>query len=433
MVKNISVNCHVGWLWLEEEDHEVFDAIHEEAIRQRHNLELIASENYVSRAVLDAVGSVLTNKYAEGYPGQRYYGGCECVDIVENIARDRAKRLFGADHVNIQPHSGCQANMSVYMALIQLGETVMAMALSQGGHLTHGSNVNFSGQQYNFVSYGVDRETERINFDQVRSLALEHRPRMIVAGYTAYPRRIDFARFKEIADEVGALFMVDMAHIAGLIAAKLHPDPIPYADTVTSTTHKTLRGPRGGFILCKDTHAEAIDKAVFPGTQGGPLMHVIAAKAVCFGEALCPEFSAYQRAIIENAHALGVALESEGLRLVTGGTDNHLLLVDLRPLGVTGDVAEKALDKVGITVNKNLIPYDPQPPKVTSGIRLGTPALTSRGFGQDEMGLIGRLIGRVLQAYDDEAELDAVNNEVFALAAAFPVPGILSEFDMAQA
>ena len=416
----------VGWVGLEEEDQEVFEAIGQEIERQRNKLEMIASENYTSRAVLEAVGSVLTNKYAEGYPGRRYYGGCEYVDTVEELARSRAKQLFGADYANVQPHAGSQANMAAYAALIRPGDTVLAMSLAQGGHLTHGSKVNFSGQLYNFVGYGVERESECIDFDQVRTLAHGHHPKLIMAGYTAYPRAIDFACFKEIADEVGALFMVDMAHIAGLIAAGLHPDPVAYANVVTSTTHKTLRGPRGGMILCKQEHARAIDRAVFPGLQGGPLMHVIAAKAVCFGEALRPEFAAYQQAIVDNARALGAALQQEGLRLVAGGTDNHLLLVDLQPLGVTGDVAEEALNRAGITVNKNLIPYDPQPAKITSGIRVGTPALTSRGFGPDEMACVGAFIGRVLRAPDNEVELGAVRDEVQALAEAFPVPGILA-------
>jgi len=415
----------VGWVGLADEDQEVFEAIGQEIERQRNKLEMIASENYTSRAVLEAVGSVLTNKYAEGYPGRRYYGGCEYVDTVEELARSRAKQLFGADHANVQPHAGSQANMAAYAALIRPGDTVLAMSLAQGGHLTHGSKVNFSGQLYNFVGYGVERESEIIDFDQVRTLAHEHHPKLILAGYTAYPRAIDFACFKEIADEVDALFMVDMAHIAGLIAAGLHPDPVAYANVVTSTTHKTLRGPRGGMILCKQEHARAIDKAVFPGLQGGPLMHVIAAKAVCFGEALRPEFTAYQQAILDNARALGAALQQEGLRLVANGTDNHLLLVDLQPLGVTGDVAEETLNRAGITVNKNLIPYDPQPAKITSGIRVGTPALTSRGFGPDEMACVGAFIGRVLRAPDNEVELGAVRDEVQALAEAFPVPGIL--------
>jgi glycine hydroxymethyltransferase len=406
------------------QDPEIFDAIEKEAQRQTDHLELIASENYVSRAVLEATGSILTNKYAEGYPGRRYYGGCEYVDIVEELARSRAKRLFGAEHANVQPHSGSQANMAVYSGLLQATDSVLAMDLAQGGHLTHGSRINFSGRLYHFISYGVDRESETIDFDQVHSLAVTARPKLILAGYTAYPRAIDFARFKEIADEVGALLMVDMAHIAGLIAARVHPDPVPYADVVASSTHKTLRGPRGGMILCKQDHARAIDRAVFPGVQGGPLMHVIAGRAVCFGEALRPEFREYAQRIIDNAKVLGEALQREGLRLVAGGTDNHLLLVDLRPLNVTGDVAEAALDRAGITVNKNLIPYDPQPANMPSGIRVGTPALASRGFEPSEMGLVGALIGRVLRSPDNEKTLASVRAEVLELCRAFPVPGL---------
>lgn len=423
MVKK-EIREHLGWTGLSEQDPAVFEAIQQEALRQQNKLELIASENYTSRAVMEATGSVLTNKYAEGYPGQRYYGGCEHVDIVENLARDRAKQLFGAEHANVQPHSGSQANMGAYSGLLQATDSVLAMDLAQGGHLTHGSRINFSGRLYHFVAYGVDRKDERIDFDQVASLARAVKPKLLLAGYTAYPRAIDFARFKEIADEVGALFMVDMAHIAGLVAGKVHPDPVPYADVVTSSTHKTLRGPRGGMILCKAEHARAIDRGVFPGIQGGPLMHVIAGKAVCFGEALEPSFQVYAQQVIDNAQALGESLLREGVRLVTGGTDNHLLLVDLRPLGVTGDVAEVALDKAAITANKNMIPYDPQPPKVTSGIRLGSPALTSRGFGPDEMRAVGGLIGRVLRAPDDEAVLVSVREEVHELVASFPVPGL---------
>jgi glycine hydroxymethyltransferase len=424
MVEKTKVAARLGWASLQEQDPEIFAAIQAESKRQRDKLELIASENYTSRAVLEATGSILTNKYAEGYPGNRYYGGCEHVDTVEDLARDRAKELFGAEHANVQPHSGSQANMAAYAGLMQATDSVLAMDLAQGGHLTHGSRINFSGRLYHFIAYGVDRKTELIDFDQVHSLAVAVRPKLILAGYTAYPRGIDFARFKEIADEVGALFMVDMAHISGLVAAKVHPDPVPYADVVTSSTHKTLRGPRGGMILCRQDHARAIDRGVFPGIQGGPLMHVIAGKAVCFAEAMHPEFREYAQQVVVNARALGEALQREGLRLATGGTDNHLLLVDLRPLDVTGDVAETALDLAGITVNKNLIPYDPQPAKKTSGIRVGTPALSSRGFGPDEMSVVGALIGRVLRAPDDEAELAAVRAEVSELAEAFPVPGI---------
>lgn len=424
MAKNLELESRQAWLSLEEADPEIYDVIRREARRQHDNLELIASENYVSRAVLETTGSILTNKYAEGYPGRRYYGGCEVVDIAEDLARERAKKLFGAEHANVQPHSGSQANMAAYAGLLQATDSILALDLAQGGHLTHGSRINFSGRLYHFISYGVDRETERIDFDQVRSLAIAVRPKMILAGYTAYPRTIDFAKFREIADEVGALFLVDMAHISGLIAGGVHPNPVPYADVVTSSTHKTLRGPRGGMILCKHEHARAIDRGAFPGIQGGPLMHVIAGKAVCLAEAMKPEFKTYAAQVVENARVLGETLQQEGLRLVTGGTDNHLLLVDLRPLGVTGDVAETALDKAGITVNKNLIPYDPEPPKVTSGIRVGSPALTSRGFGPQEMTVVGSLIGQVLRAPDDEAELMAVREEVIELTRSFPIPGI---------
>ncbi len=423
--KDREASPRLGWTSLSEQDPAVFDAIELEASRQHDKLEMIASENYTSRAVLEATGSILTNKYAEGYPGKRYYGGCEYVDTVEDLARERAKALFGADHANVQPHSGSQANMTAYFALLQATDSVLAMDLDHGGHLTHGNPINFSGRLYHFIAYGVDRNTELVDFDQVYSLAKAVRPKLILAGYTAYPRSIDFARFKDIADEFGALFMVDMAHISGLVAAKLHPDPVPLADVVTSSTHKTLRGPRGGMVLCKAEHARAVDRGAFPGIQGGPLMHVIAGKAVCFGEALKPEFRVYAQRVIDNAKTLGEALQREGLRLVAGGTDNHLLLVDLRPFGVTGDVAEEALDKAAITVNKNLIPYDPEKPKVTSGIRVGTAALTSRGFGKDEMVMIGALIRRVLRAPVNEAELAAVRGEVKELADAFPVPGIM--------
>lgn len=423
-VNEMNMRHRIGCTDLQEDDPRIYEAIRQEAERQRSKLELIASENYTSQAVLEATGSILTNKYAEGYPGHRYYGGCEHVDSVEELARERAKELFGAEHANVQPHSGSQANMGAYAGLLEANDTVLAMDLAQGGHLTHGSHVNFSGRLYHFVAYGVDRKTERIDFDQVHSLALAVRPKMILAGYTAYPRAIDFGRFREIADEVGALFLVDMAHISGLVAAKVHSSPVPFADVVTSSTHKTLRGPRGGMILCRRPYARDIDRGVFPGIQGGPLMHVIAAKAVCFGEAMRPEFRQYAQQIVENARALGEALKREGLRLVTGGTDNHLLLVDLRPFDVTGDVAEKALDLAGITVNKNLIPYDPQSANVTSGIRVGTPALTSRGFGPGGMAAIGALIGRVLRSPGDESELSAVRAEVQALTRAFPVPGM---------
>jgi len=423
----MKTNNAPGWINLKEEDPEIYDAIRQEAKRQHNKLELIASENYVSRAVLEATGSILTNKYAEGYPGHRYYGGCEHVDSVEELARERAKKLFGAEYANVQPHSGSQANMGAYAGLLQPTETVLAMDLAQGGHLTHGSRINFSGRTYNFVAYGVDRQTERIDFDQVHSIAVAMHPKMILAGYTAYPRTIDFDRFKEIADEVDALFMVDMAHISGLIAAGVHPNPVHIADVVTSSTHKTLRGPRGGMILCKQKYAKDIDRGVFPGIQGGPLMHVIAGKAVCFAEALQPWFREYAQQFVDNAKALGESLKEEGLRLVTDGTENHLILVDLRPFNITGDVAEKALDQAGITVNKNLIPYDPQPAKVTSGIRVGTPALTSRGFSLAEMELVSALIGRVLRAPFNETELAAVRSDVQELTETFPVPGILAE------
>jgi glycine hydroxymethyltransferase len=409
---------------LRHQDPEIYEAIQREAGRQCNKVELIASENYTSQAVLEATGSILTNKYAEGYPGRRYYGGCEFVDVVEELARERAKKLFGAEHANVQPHSGSQANMGAYSGLLQATDNILAMDLAQGGHLTHGSPINFSGRLYHFIFYGVDRKTEIIDYDQVHSLATAVRPKMILAGYTAYPRDIDFIRFREIADEVGALLLVDMAHISGLVAAKVHSDPMPYADVVTSSTHKTLRGPRGGMILCKQEYARSIDRGVFPGIQGGPLMHVIAGKAVCFGEATKPGFRRYAQQIVENAQALGEALQREGLRLVTGGTDNHLLLVDLQPLDITGAIAEKALDKAGITVNKNLIPYDPQPAKVTSGIRVGTPALTSRGLAVDEMKVVGKLIGRVLKAPEDERVLSTIRREVVELLGPFPVPGI---------
>jgi glycine hydroxymethyltransferase len=424
MTKAIAQEEQIGWLGLRDQDPDIYALIGQEAARQQEKLELIASENYASRAVLEATGSILTNKYAEGYPGRRYYGGCEYVDVVEDLARQRAMQLFGAEHANVQPHSGSQANMGAYSGLLQATDSILAMDLAQGGHLTHGSRINFSGRLYHFIAYGVDRKTELIDFDQVHSLAVAARPKLILAGYTAHPRQIDFARFKEIADEVGALFMVDMAHISGLVAARVHPDPVPVADVVTSSSHKTLRGPRGGLILCKAEHARAIDRGVFPGIQGGPLMHVIAAKAVCFAEAMRPEFREYAQRVIDNARLLGEALQREGVRLVTDGTDNHLLLVDLRPLEITGDVAEEILDQAGITVNKNLIPYDPQPPKVTSGIRVGTAALSSRGFGADEMVRVAELIGRALRASGDQAKLAAVRAEVQELTRSFPVPGI---------
>lgn len=406
---------------LKMQDAELFEAMQHELGRQRDNIELIASENFVSEAVMEAQGGVLTNKYAEGYPGRRYYGGCEFVDVAENLARDRAKELFGAEHANVQPHSGAQANMAVYFTVLEAGDTVLGMNLSHGGHLTHGSPVNFSGVQYNFVEYGVDKETEHIDYDVVAALAKEHKPKLIVAGASAYPRTIDFAKFREIADSVDAYLMVDMAHIAGLVAAGLHPNPVEHAHFVTTTTHKTLRGPRGGMILCKEEFAKAIDKSIFPGIQGGPLMHVIAAKAVAFGEALQPEFKDYQRQVIANAQALAVGLEEEGLRIVSGGTDNHLLLVDLRGINITGKAAEHALDAAGITVNKNTIPFDPASPFVTSGIRLGTAAMTTRGFKETDMKEVARLIGRVLKQHEDEAVIAEALQDVRSLTAKFPL------------
>ncbi|WP_043930059.1 serine hydroxymethyltransferase [Bacillus sp. EB01] len=404
---------------LAERDPQVFEAIQKELGRQRSKIELIASENFVSEAVMEAQGSVLTNKYAEGYPNRRYYGGCEYVDIAEDLARDRVKEIFGAEHANVQPHSGAQANMAVYFTILEPGDTVLGMNLSHGGHLTHGSPVNFSGVQYKFIEYGVDQETHLINYNDVREKALEHKPKLIVAGASAYPREIDFKKFKEIADEVGAYLMVDMAHIAGLVAAGLHQSPVPYADFVTSTTHKTLRGPRGGLILCREEFAKKIDKSIFPGIQGGPLMHVIAAKAVAFGEVLQDSFKEYAKNIIENAKALANGLQAEGVSLVSGGTDNHLILIDLRSLGLTGKVAEKILDEIGITVNKNTIPFDPESPFVTSGIRIGTAAVTSRGFGAEEMKEIASLIAFTLKNHDDETKLTEAKERVDALTEKF--------------
>lgn len=393
-------------------DPEVGQAMQKELDRQRHNIELIASENIVSEAVLKAMGSVLTNKYAEGYPGKRYYGGCECVDIVENIARDRAKKLFGAEHVNVQPHSGAQANLAVYFALLNPGDTVLGMSLAEGGHLTHGSPVNMSGKYYNFVPYGINSETGRLDYDALETLVKEHKPKLVVAGASAYPRVIDFERIANIAHANGALLMVDMAHIAGLVAAGLHPSPFPFADIVTTTTHKTLRGPRGGMIMCKEEFAKAIDKAIFPGTQGGPLMHVIAGKAVCFGEALKPEFKEYQKQVLSNSKALADTLLGYGFDLVSGGSDNHLILVDLRTFNVTGKEMEKKLDEVRITANKNAIPNDPQSPFITSGIRLGTPAVTSRGFDEDDMRVVAECIYNVASGNDTKenilAKVDAL-------------------------
>ena len=382
-------------------DREIADLIEEETKRQQSKIELIASENFVSKAVMAAMGSTLTNKYAEGYPGKRYYGGCEVVDKIEDLARERAKELFGADHANVQPNSGSQANQAVFFAVLKPGDTVMGMNLSHGGHLTHGSPVNISGKHYNIVSYEVDKETGLIDYECVRSKALEHRPKMIIAGASAYARAIDFKKFKEIADEVGAYLMVDMAHIAGLIAAGLHPSPVPYADFVTTTTHKTLRGPRGGMILCKEEHAKAIDKAIFPGIQGGPLMHVIAAKAVCFKEALTEEFNTYQKQVIENAKALCNALIDRGFTIVSGGTDNHLMNVDLRNKQITGKDAEHLLDEIGITCNKNTIPFDPESPFVTSGIRLGTPAVTTRGMKEEDMTEIAEIMSLALSNFEE--------------------------------
>jgi glycine hydroxymethyltransferase len=401
---------------LKSADQEVYQSIMDELNRQRTKIELIASENFVSEAVMEAQGSVLTNKYAEGYPSRRYYGGCEHVDVVENLARDRAKEIFGADHVNVQPHSGAQANMAVYFTVLEQGDTVLGMNLSHGGHLTHGSAVNFSGIQYNFVEYGVDKETHTIDYEDVRQKALEHRPKLIVAGASAYPRAIDFAKFREIADEVEAYLMVDMAHIAGLVAAGLHQNPVPYADFVTTTTHKTLRGPRGGMILCKEEYAKKIDKSIFPGIQGGPLMHVIAAKAVAFGEVLAADFKAYSEQIITNAKRLAEALKKEGLTLVSDGTDNHLILINVSELALTGKVAEKALDDIGITVNKNTIPFDKESPFVTSGIRIGTAAVTSRGFVEEDMDEIASIMASVLKNIEDAAVLKEAEARVEKLA-----------------
>ncbi|KRF50866.1 serine hydroxymethyltransferase [Bacillus sp. Soil745] len=404
---------------LAKQDEQVFNAIQLELGRQRSKIELIASENFVSEAVMEAQGSVLTNKYAEGYPGKRYYGGCEYVDIVEDLARERAKEIFGGEYVNVQPHSGAQANMAVYFTVLQTGDTVLGMNLSHGGHLTHGSPVNFSGVNYNFVEYGVDEKDHRIDYNDVLEKARQHKPKLIVAGASAYPREIDFKRFREIADEVGAYLMVDMAHIAGLVAAGLHQSPIPYADFVTTTTHKTLRGPRGGMIICKEEFGKKIDKSIFPGIQGGPLMHVISAKAVAFGEALQDDFKVYAQQIIDNAKRLGEGLKKEGFTLVSDGTDNHLILLDVRSTGLTGKIAEHVLDEIGITVNKNAIPYDPEKPFVTSGIRIGTAAVTSRGFGLEDMDEIADIIGLVLKNNEDAAKLEEAKQRVESLANKF--------------
>ncbi len=410
--------------FLMQQDPDVAQAIQSENARQRDSVVLIASENYASRAVLEAQAGVMNNKYAEGYPGRRYYGGCQYVDVVEQLAIDRVKELFGADHANVQAHSGAQANMSAYFALLEPGDTVMGMQLDQGGHLTHGASVNFSGNLYQFVPYGVDRETETIDYDQVERLAREHRPKLIVAGCSAYARVIDFPRFRAIADEVDASLMVDMAHIAGLIAGGAHPSPFPHAQVVTSTTQKTLRGPRGGLVLCQEDLARKIDYAVFPFMQGGPFMHVIAAKAVCFAEALQPDYARYAAQVVANAQAMALELSEAGLRLVSGGTDNHLILVDLTPLRLTGRAVEVALEEVGISANKNAIPFDPKPPRVTSGLRLGTPAITSRGFKEEETKEAARLILRVLTNMNDESVKGQVADEVKQLTSQFPVPGL---------
>lgn len=407
--------------FLEKVDPEVARAIRLETRRQAGKLELIASENFVSEAVLEAQGSIMTNKYAEGYPGKRYYGGCEFVDIVETLAIDRCKKLFGAESVNVQPHSGTQANMAVYFAAVQPGDTILGMNLSHGGHLSHGSPANFSGKLYKIISYGVSKDTETINFDEVEKLAKEHKPKMIIVGASAYPRLLDFNRFRKIADEVGAVIMADIAHVAGLVATGLHPSPIPVCEYVTSTTHKTLRGPRGGLIMCKEAYAKTLNSRVFPGMQGGPLMHVIAAKAVAFKEALLPEFKEYQSQIIKNAQAMADELKNQGLRLVSGGTDNHLMLVDLTAKGVTGKDAQEALDLAAITVNKNGIPFDTQGPQITSGIRIGTPAVTTRGMKEKEMRLIASYIADVIKNINDDHKIKAVAEKVKNLCAQFPL------------
>ncbi len=410
--------------FLSDLDPEIAAALAGEDRRQRESIVLIASENYASKAVLASGSSVISNKYAEGYPGRRYYGGCENADIVESLAIERAKELFGAEHANVQPHSGAQANMAVYFALLEPGDTVMGMQLDHGGHLTHGAKVNFSGRLYNFVSYGVDRESETIDYDEVERLAHEHRPKIIVAGYSAYPRLIDFPRFRAIADGVGAYLMVDMAHISGLIAGGAHPSPLPHAQIVTSTTQKSLRGPRGGFIMCDEDLAKDIDFAVFPVMQGGPMMHTIAGKAVCFGQAMKPEFSRYAHQVVDNCQVMATVLSEAGMRLVSGGTDNHLLLVDVSPLGITGRQAEQALDSVGIIANKNAIPFDQRPPRVTSGLRLGTPAITSRGMGAGETAQVASMVARVLGNIEDKELHRQVAEEVRELTSGFPVPGI---------
>jgi len=402
-------------------DPEVARAIHQETHRQAHTLEMIASENFVSEAVLEAVGSVLTNKYAEGYPGKRYYGGCEHVDVVEELARQRACQLFGADHANVQPHSGASANIAAFYSVMKHGDKLMALSLAHGGHLTHGHKVNFSGSHFEIIHYGVRPDTERIDYDQVAELARQHRPRVLLTGYSAYPRELDLAFFARLAQEIGSLFMVDMAHFAGLAAAGLHPNPVEFADIVTTTTHKTLRGPRGGMILCKEAHAKAVDRSIFPGYQGGPLMHVIAGKAVAFKEALQPEFKVYQQQVVDNARLLAETLVKGGARVVTGGTDNHLMLVDVTPLGLTGQEAETALEHAGITCNKNAIPFDKHPPAVCSGVRLGTPALTTRGMKQDQMALIGDWIVEALKSPKSESVLKKVRGQVEELSRQFPL------------
>jgi glycine hydroxymethyltransferase len=406
---------------LERVDPEIYRTVRREAERQEHNLELIASENVVSRAVLEAQGSILTNKYAEGYPGRRYYGGCEFVDVAEQLAIDRAKQLFGADHVNVQPHSGSQANMAVYFSQLEPGDTILAMDLTHGGHLTHGSPVNFSGKFFKVVPYGVRREDERLDYDAMAELARQHRPKMIVVGYSAYPREIDFAPFRRAADAVGAVIMVDIAHFAGLVAAGVHPSPVPHAEFVTTTTHKTLRGPRGGMVLCREAYAKSLNASVFPGNQGGPLMHIIAAKAVAFKEALSPEFKVYQQQIVRNAKALAAGLTRKGFRLVSGGTDNHLMLLDLRNSELTGRVAQETLDQAHITVNKNTVPFETRSPFVTSGVRIGTPAVTTRGMKEPEMEVIADLIARALQSVGNDAALQSVADDVVSLCRKFPI------------
>lgn len=404
---------------LKNTDEEVYGAIKNELKRQRNKIELIASENFVSNSVMEAMGSYMTNKYAEGYPRARYYGGCEYVDVVEDLARERVKKLFGAEHANVQPHSGAQANMAVYFAVLEPGDTVLGMNLSHGGHLTHGSPVNFSGKLYNFIPYGVSEKTGRIDYDELEKLAIANSPKLILAGASAYPREIDFERIRKIADKTNSIFMVDMAHIAGLVAAGLHQNPVKYADIVTTTTHKTLRGPRGGLILCKEKYAKKIDKAIFPGIQGGPLMHVIAGKAVCFGEALKPEFKEYQKQIVKNAKALAGELLKLGFDLVSGGTDNHLILIDLRNKGITGKELEKRLDDVGITVNKNAVPFDTEKPTITSGIRVGTPAVTTRGFKEEDMVKIADLIDMTVTDYENKKEI--IREEVGKICKKYPL------------